>query len=137
MKRVKKIVFCLLAAASAAFGMAGTTATAYHDNGTYCSWDWGYKTVSGTTNAYAKTTSKCADSRIIKAEVEVFQDGTGIWVNDYIDSATGGYGTNAEARASCSQYPSSQYNYRSSGCIYNSHLAISGVAETWGPKSFG
>lgn len=65
------------------------------------------------------------------------EDGTGIWVTDFIDSVTGGYGAYAEARASCSQYPSSQYNYRSSGCIYNSHLAISGVAETWGPKSFG
>lgn len=60
---------------------------------------------------------------------------TGAYVTSTSATNTGGYGTSAYASFNYSTYPSSQYNFKFRGEIYNSTPYESGIAEPWGPKS--
>ena len=99
----------------------------YSDTGYYCSYNWGY--------IYAETINNTAAQRRVSSYVTVYRDGTGAYVTSTSATNTGGYGTSAYASFNYSTYPSSQYNFKFRGEIYNSTPYESGIAESWGPKS--
>ena len=98
----------------------------YSDTGYYCSYNWGYIS--------AETINITATQRRVSSYAKVYRDGTGAYVTSTSATKTGGYGTSACASLDYSTYPSSQYNFKLSGEIYNSTPYESGIVESWGPK---
>lgn len=123
MMKTKKIAVGILAAVSMATCIAGMSVSANQVVGNYATFSW----TTTTATTYNDTNS----SRIVTANVTVYEDGTGRYITSNSKRNTGGNGTSASASVSSSTYPSSRYNFLLTGSIYNSNVDQSGVLESF------
>ena len=121
-KTFKKIAASVMAMATLAVGVAGMSVSADQIVGNYGTFTWSERSLSVTNTTRI--------SRKVITSVTVYSNSTGAYITTAVDSKTCGYGTTATVTVS-SAYPSSLYNFRFYGAIYNSTVDASGVAESW------
>lgn len=121
--KCKRAIAGVMAVATLVVSGIGVTASANQVVGSYSTFIW--------TSTSAKTVNNTNTSRIVTSSVTVYKDGTGTYVIAKTANNTGGNSAYCSTSVSSSTYPSSAYNYRLYGSIYNSNNYNSGVAESF------
>lgn len=122
-KTFKKIAASVMAVANLAVGVAGMSVSADQIVGDYGTFTWSERSLSVTNTTRIP--------RKLVLSVTVYRDSDDSYVTMISDSIIGRNGTIATVSVSSATYPSSSYNFRFYGAIYNSTVDASGVAESW------